>query len=131
MPTPNILETQQRPKKVNLVVTRGDSLRVEILISESGTPISLTGKTGAATIRRAYDDPDAVPISLTVNVSQSAAGQSDTGLCVITATGDETALFPEIGVWDFQLSDGSSTGVYRKTMVMGSLVFTRDVTVGG
>ena len=121
-----LLEKLQLPGTTNLNVVRGDSLALEVRVKDksTGAPIPLTGYVGAAGVRMALDSP--VLTSLTVVVDQSASG-ANTGLVTVTATGQQTGAFPEFGVWDLQISDGSPSGVFRKTLLQGKLVFVRDV----
>lgn len=128
MATANLLERLTVPKRVTLPVVRGDSVYFLIKLKDQeagGSAVPLDGKVGKASIRKAIDAP--VETMLAVTVDQTTTGAT-VGHILIQATGEQTTLFPEFGVWDLQLSDGSPTGVFRKTLVQGPLKFVRDVT---
>jgi len=88
-------------------------------------PQVLTGLQGAGTIRKAFGVPFAY--DLTVEVDQTGAGSPTRGLIQVTATGQETRLFPGFGVWDLQISDNTDT--LRKTLVEGPIQRTRVTTL--
>ena len=125
MSTPNLLERLTKPQRLNLPVVRGDSIYFLITLKDRGKRIPLNGKTGKAAIRKAFDYP--VVTELTVTVDQSTTG-STVGDIIVEATGEQTQVFPEFGVWDLQISDGSVDGTFRKTLVQGTIEFVRDVT---
>lgn len=128
MTIPENIQRLKTPVKADLRVTRGDSVKIVYVLKDAltQTRIPLTGLSGKATVKKAVDDRG--PIwELGVEVSQSPAGSADTGQVVITATGTQTTLFPEFGIWGLQLSDDTPDGEVRKTVAMGKLIFTRDV----
>lgn len=125
MTTPNLLERLTKPQRLDLPVVRGDSIYFVITLKERGKRVPLDGKTGKAAIREAFDYP--IAVELTVTVDQSTTG-STVGDITIEATGEQTQTFPQFGVWDLQISDGTTTGDFRKTLVQGSIKFVRDVT---
>ena len=130
MATPNLLERIQAPQTVKLHVTRGDSLFLPLTLKDKeagGVRVALNGKVGAASVRKAIDAP--ILYSLTVVVDQTTTGAT-VGDITVSADGVDTGTFPEFGVWDLQISDGSNDGVFRKTIIQGPLVFIRDVTPG-
>jgi len=124
------LENLVKPARASLPVVRADSLEIQVRLRDKTTkaPIVLTGYVGRSAIRPAIDNPAVT--ELTVVVSQDASGPN-VGLVTVTATGEQTQVFPEVGVWDLQISDGSPTGIFRKTVVQGPLSFVRDVTPQG
>jgi hypothetical protein len=113
------------PVHKDLTVYRGDSLRVEFRLRKcSGSYLVLTGLDGRATIRLAKDD-NATPVTLAVAVDQTSGPTR--GTVVVTATPQQTLVFPQVGVWDLELH--TTDGTFRKTVVAGRLQFTRDVTM--
>ena len=85
----------------------------------------LTGFQGAAAIRKAIDFPQ-VSV-LTVDVDQTGAGSPTRGIIRVTADPTATRVFPEFGVWDLEINDG--TDQLRKTLMEGPMVLNRDVLI--
>jgi hypothetical protein len=92
----------------------------------SGTSAQvLTGLQARAVVRRAKDHPQEWP--LVVIVDQTGAGSPTRGIIRVTADASATRLFPDHGVWDLEVNDGTDT--LRKTLVEGPLAFNRDVAL--
>jgi len=123
--TPNLLERLTKPQRLDLPVVRGDSVYFVITLKDRGKRVPLDGKVGRAAIREAFDYP--VVTELTVTVDESTTGPT-VGDITVEATGQQTQTFPQFGVWDLQISDGSIDGTFRKTLVQGTIKFVRDVT---
>ena len=114
------------PTDYTINVVRGDSLTYifrmfrEVDCSGSGGgPQTLTGMTGRAVIRKTWDDP--MLYTLTAVVDTDAGS----GRVTVTATPAETRVLPDFGVWELELTNAGET--IRKTVVMGSVEFTRDL----
>lgn len=91
-------------------------------------PQVLTGLQGRATVRKAKEGKQgAEKWDLTVTVDQSGAGSPTRGIVTVTADAVLTTTFPEFGVWDLELSDGTDN--LRKTVVEGPLWVNRDVSI--
>ncbi len=125
MTTPNLLERLTKPQRLDLPVVRGDSIYFVITLKERGKRVPLDGKVGKAAIREAFDYPIVTELTVTVDTSTTGATVGD---ITVEATGEQTQTFPQFGVWDLQISDGTTTGDFRKTLVQGSIKFVRDVT---
>lgn len=128
MPVHDALLRLSKPLRVDLNVVRGDSVLLVFTVRTSeGTRIPLTGLSAQAVVRVSIDDT--TTYTLDVAVSQSAAGQSDTGRLTVTAPGSRTLLWPDVGHWGLQLQDASLDGTFRKSICQGRLRLVRDVVV--
>lgn len=128
MPVHDALLRLSKPLRVDLNVTRGDSVLLVLTVrTNEGTRVPLTGLSGQAVARIAIDDT--TTYTLDVAVSQSAAGQADTGRITLTAPGARTLLWPDVGHWGLQLQDSSPDGAFRKSICQGRLRLVRDVVV--
>lgn len=128
MPIHEALLRLSRPRRVDLPVVRGDSIRLVFTVKTSeGTRVPLTGLSGTAIARVSVDDATSYP--MTVEVSQSVAGLPDTGRITITAVGSDTLLWPDVGHWGLQVQDATPNGAFRKTLCQGRLRLVRDVVV--
>lgn len=94
------------------------------------SPQVLTGLQGRATVRKAKEGKQgkqgAEQWDLTVTVDQTGAGSPTRGTVIVQADATLTRTFPEFGVWDLELSDGTDS--LRKTIVEGPLWVNRDVS---
>lgn len=124
MATP--LELLHTPAQFDLEITRGDSFLLEITLRDrdTGIPVSLAGLSGSAILRPSVDTGTAV--SIDVDVDQSTTGET-VGLIVLSAPGEETNLYPQNGVWNLAVTDGSPGRVLRKTVLQGRFTLIRDV----
>lgn len=114
------------PERHDLEVVRGDSLAIVLRmfreVDECGDGSgaqTLTGLTGRLFVRAAPDHPTSHELTVTVD---DTAGS---GRVTISADEDETRTFPETGVYDLELDDGSNI---HKTVVRGLWKMVRDHT---
>jgi len=87
-------------------------------------PQALTGLQGRAVIRRAKDHPQEWALAVAVD---QTSGTPTSGQIIVTAPANETRLYPDHGVWDLELNDG--TDVLRKTVAEGPVAFNRDTAI--
>lgn len=110
----------------DLEFVRGDSLEIVFRMfkdvnceGDGSRPQTLTGMSARARIRKAIDYP--VYVDLTAVVDDSAGS----GRVTVTATAEETLLYPEYGIFELQLYE--IAGPLAKTVVQGQALMIRDV----
>jgi len=89
-------------------------------------PQTLTGFEGAGTLRKAKGFP--LSSSLTVTVDQTGPGSPTQGIITVSATPEQTTLYPQFGVYDVELFTGIGT-VLRKTIIEGPIMYNRAATL--
>ena len=108
------------PAEQDLVVTRGDTMTVNVTMTTNGTtPIDITGRTYASMVRANYEDPTAAA-SFICTITNAAAGQLQ-----LVMSGASTALLEPFNYyWDLQ---ETASGVVS-TVLAGAFVVLPDVT---
>ena len=100
---------------------RGNSfLRIfTVRTGKDGPRISLTGLSGVARFFEVPSGP--LKLEVVVTVDQSATGGTTTGDITVTLTSDETNQLTLDGIWELELTDGTSAFV--KTLAEGPTDF--------
>lgn len=108
------------PAEQDLVVTRGDTLTVNVTMTTNGsTPINITGRTYTSQVRANYDDPTA-SASFTCTITNAASG-----IIQLVMSSSSTALLEPFNYyWDLQ---ENASGVIS-TVLAGAFVVLPDVT---
>lgn len=108
------------PAEQDLVVTRGDTLTVNVTMTTNGTtPINITGRTYTSMVRANYDDPTAAA-TFTCTIVSGAAGT----LQLVMSAASTAVLEPYNYYWDLQ---ENASGVIS-TVLAGAFVVLPDVT---
>ena len=113
----------------SLRMSRGDTFRIDIVVSDKNGVINLTGKSLIATFKNKVTDADNVAV---VQKKTSTGGivitSAVAGEATITLLPGDTSTLPAVWTqlqWDIQLVDGAS--VY--TVASGRLEVSPDVTI--
>ncbi len=108
------------PAEQDLVVTRGDTLTVNVTMTTNGTtPINITGRTYTSMVRENYDDPTAAA-SFTCSIVSGAAGT----LQLVMTAASTAVLNAQNYYWDLQ-ENASGT---ISTVLAGAFVVIPEVT---
>jgi hypothetical protein len=107
------------PAEVNVIITRGDTTTLVITITDSSSPINITGRVYTAQVRGNTEDPTA-EVAFTCTLTTPLSGIVT---CVLTATQTAT-LEPGNHVWDLQ---ENASGIIS-TILAGAFTVLADVT---
>lgn len=108
------------PAEQDLVVTRGDTLTVNVTMTTNGTtPIDITGRTYTSMVRANYEDPTAAA-TFTCSITNAAGGVVQ----LVMSPTSTAALEPFNYYWDLQ---ENASGVIS-TVLAGAFVVLPDVT---
>lgn len=108
------------PAEQDLVVTRGDTLTVNVTMTTDGTtPINITGRTYASMVRANYEDSTAAA-SFTCTITDGANGE----LQLVMSAASTAILEPFNYYWDLQ---ETASGIVS-TVLAGAFVVLPDVT---
>ena len=108
------------PAEQDLVVTRGDTLTVNVTMTTNGTtPINITGRTYASQVRQFPDDPTA-SASFVCTIINGSTGN----LQLVMSAADTAVLDSGNYYWDLQ---ETASGVVS-TVLAGAFVVLADVT---
>ena len=108
------------PAEQDLVVTRGDTMTVNVTMTTNGTtPINITGRVYTSMVRANYDDPTAAA-SFVCTIVSGAAGT----LQLVMSAASTALLEPYNYYWDLQ---ENASGVIS-TVLAGAFVVLPDVT---
>ena len=104
--------------KSKLLIEQGADFSVNIdMIADDGTPLDLTGYSGASQLRKHYSSLNSHPFTVTVG--------GNTGLIVLSMTRTQTAnISPGIHVFDCEITSGNTT--YR--VAEGQAIVKAQVT---
>ena len=108
-------------------LVRGDDWTIKLTLSDSGSPLNITGYTYWFTLKDSIDDadPGALQVSITPSVSGSPTEASQ-GIVYITAAKALTdTVTPATYNYDVQQVDG--TGKVQ-TLLIGKVKVVKDVT---
>jgi|DEB0MinimDraft_6_1074348.scaffolds.fasta_scaffold01024_5 hypothetical protein len=108
-------------------LVRGDDWTIKLTLSDSGSPLNITGYTYWFTLKDNIDDAD--PGALQVSITPSASGspsEASQGIVYITAAKALTdTVTPATYNYDVQQVDG--TGKVQ-TLLIGKVKVVKDVT---
>lgn len=108
------------PAEQDLVVTRGDTLTVNVVMTTDGTtPINITGRVYTSQVRQFPDDPTTSG-SFVCTITDGAAGE----LQLVMAASTTAAMDSGNYYWDLQ---ENASGVIS-TVLAGAFVVLADVT---
>lgn len=108
------------PAEQDIVITRGDTLTVVVIMTSDGTtPINITGRTYSAQVRQ-YPNDSTANGTMTCTVTDGAAGEVT---CVLSATAT-AAINDGRYYWDLQ---ENASGIIS-TPLGGAFVVLPDVT---
>lgn len=108
------------PAEQDLVVTRGDTLTVNVTMTTNGTtPIDITGRTYSSMVRANYEDPTAAA-TFTCSITNAAGGVVQ----LVMSAASTAVLEPFNYYWDLQ---ENASGVIS-TVLAGAFVVLPDVT---
>lgn len=113
------LNSAAMPSNQDLVVYKGDYVELFVTVNDaSGVPVSLTGTTPEASLKKDYQD--AVPVDFTCTLT----GQpGEVRIYLSSATSSQ--LSPGSYIWDFQVTN--ATGETR-TYLAGDVTVYNEVT---
>jgi hypothetical protein len=108
------------PAEQDLVVTRGDTMTVNVTMTTNGTtPINITSRVYTSMVRANYDDPTAAA-SFVCTIVSGAAGT----LQLVMSAASTALLEPYNYYWDLQ---ENASGIIT-TVLAGAFVVLPDVT---
>ena len=108
------------PAEQDLVVTRGDTMTVNVTMTTNGTtPINIAGRVYTSMVRANYDDPTAAA-SFVCTIVSGAAGT----LQLVMSAASTALLEPYNYYWDLQ---ENASGIIT-TVLAGAFVVLPDVT---
>lgn len=114
MTTPKV---DLRPGKLDILVTRGDTDGIPIVIQEGGVPADLSGRTYAAQLRASPNATAAVDV--TVDTTDAADGT-----LVLRLEPAVTEGLSGTYAWDLEQTIGGTV----RTLLAGKWIFGPDVT---
>lgn len=110
--------TVDQTGRVDLVIPQGATFTTTFTWKIDGTPVNLTGYTGAAKIRDTFDG------SVLASFTVSLGGSAGTVTCSLSALTTGGLSAPAQGVWDLELTSGSTV----RRLLAGNVRVTPQVT---
>jgi len=104
--------------RVDLVVAQGATFTATFTWKIDGTPVDLSGYTGAAKIKDTYGGSTLATFTVTLG------GAAGTITLTLSATTTGALSAPATGVWDVELTSGSTV----RRLVGGTVTITPEVT---
>lgn len=104
--------------RVDLVVAQGATFAATFTWKIDGTPVDLSGYTGAAKIKDTYGGSTLATFTVTLG------GNAGTITATLSATTTGALTAPATGVWDLELTSGSTV----RRLLAGNVTITPQVT---
>jgi len=110
--------TLDQTGRVDLVIAQGATFTGTFTWKIDGSPVDVTGYTGAAKIKDTYGG------TLLATFTVTLGGAAGTITCTLSATTTGALTAPATGVWDLELTSGSTV----RRLLAGNVTITPQVT---